>query len=160
MGWTLEERNIAQITINLLDYEVTSIYQVWEEVNRKAREYCLPICGSEIVGVVPLNAILDVANAYIKSEKILLLEEELKVNYVISKLGLNFLDKFNPKEKIIEYILEDKNKDENKDHLVNLTLKEFINKVSSRECVPGGGSVSALIGIYLIFERLSDLINS
>ena len=141
-GWTLQERKIAQVTINLVNYEITSLVQVWEEVNKRARKYCLPICGSEIVGVVPLQAILDVADYYIRTENLLILEEELKVQYVISKLGLSFLNEFKPREKIIEYILEDNNKSEK---LVNLSVRAFVEQVSSREPVPGGGSVSALV---------------
>lgn len=141
-GWILEERNIAQITANLIDYEVTSLVKVWEEVNERAKQYCLPICGSEIVGVLPLKAILDVADHYIKRENLLILEEELKVQYAVSKLGLNFLSEFKPREKIIEYILEDQRKESK---LVDLSLVDFIEQVRSREVVPGGGSVSALV---------------
>lgn len=140
-GWSLEERNISQITINLIDYEITSLFQIWEEVNRRAREYHLPVCGSELIGVVPLKAILEVADFYIETENLLLLEEDLKVKYVINRLGLSFLDEFKPREKIIEYILEDQKKEQK---LIDLSLKKFIDEVRNRNVVPGGGSVSAL----------------
>lgn len=120
---------------------MTSIVQVWEEVNRRARDYCLPICGSEIVGVLPLKAILDVAEHYIRIENLLILEEPLKIQYAISKLGLSSLNEFKPKEKIIEYFLADNQEKK----LVDLSLRRFVDQVSSREVVPGGGSVSALV---------------
>jgi len=144
MGWTVEEHNISQVTINLIDYEITSLVDVWIEVNKRAKEYCLPVCGSEIVGVVPLQAILDVANHYIKEENLLLLEEDLKVKFVISKLGLSSLNEFKPREKIIEYILEDQNKRKENNRLIDLSLTKFIDQVRNRNAVPGGGSVSAL----------------
>lgn len=78
----MNERKISQITVNLLDYEITSLWEVWEEVNRKANEYQYAICGSEIVGVVPLKALLSVANHFIKKENLLILEESSKIQYV------------------------------------------------------------------------------
>ena len=127
----MDEHNIAQITINLLDYEITSLFHVWEDVNRRAKHYCLPVCGSEIVGVVPLDAILGVADHFIKTENLLLLEEDLKVKYVISRLGLSYLNEFKPREKIIEYILEDRNRAQDR-NLVDLSLKGFIDEVRNR----------------------------
>ena len=111
-------------------------------MNKRAKQYGYPVCGSEIVGVLPLKAILNVADYYIQTENLLLLEEDLKVQYVISRLGLSFLNQFNPREKIIEYILEENNKQAK---LVDLNLKNFIDKVRNRNVVPGGGSVSALV---------------
>lgn len=111
-------------------------------MNKRAKEYGIPVCGSEIVGVLPLPAILQVADYYINTENLLILEEELKVQYVISRLGLSFLNEFKPREKIIEYILEDQCKERK---LVDLSLSEFVDEVRSRDVVPGGGSVSALV---------------
>ncbi|UXI23180.1 transcription factor MafG [Sarcoptes scabiei] len=142
MGWYLKEQNIAQVTVNILDYEITSLHQVYEEVVKESLKLKIPVTGSEIVGMLPLNAILDVAEYYIEKENLFVLDEDQKVHLAIQRLGLNSLNFFDPKKRIIEYMI--KEVDETK--LVNQTVTEFLRMVADRTSAPGGGSVGATIG--------------
>ncbi|XP_074482787.1 formimidoyltransferase-cyclodeaminase [Sebastes fasciatus] len=102
MGWYLDEANIAQVSTNILDCELTPLHAVHQEVCREAEELKLPVVGSQIVGLIPLKAVLDSADFFILRDRLFILEEEHKVRLVISKLGLDSLGPFNPKERIIE----------------------------------------------------------
>ncbi|KAL7831515.1 hypothetical protein SRHO_G00310180 [Serrasalmus rhombeus] len=142
MGWYLDESNLAQVSTNILDFEQTPLHSVYEEICRDARELNLPVVGSQIVGLIPLKAVLDCADYYIQRDKLFVVEEEHKVRLVISKLGLDSLGPFAPKERIIEYMVES-SQDEGR--LVSLSLQQFVCSVGARTAAPGGGSVSAAI---------------
>ncbi|XP_035376726.1 formimidoyltransferase-cyclodeaminase [Electrophorus electricus] len=142
IGWYLEESSVAQVSTNILDFELTPLHAVYEEICRDARELNLPVVGSQIVGLIPLKAMLDCADFYVQKEKLFIVEEEHKVRLVISKLGLDSLGPFIPKERIIEYMVE-ANQDEGR--LVSLSLQQFVRSVGARTAAPGGGSVSAAI---------------
>lgn len=96
--------------------------------------------GSQIVGLVPLQAILDTAEYYMQMEGLFILEEDQKLRLVINRLGLNSLGAFSPKERIIEYMTQP----EKEGALASMELKDFILTVGSRSPSPGGGSVAAL----------------
>lgn len=102
IGWWLDEEAIAQISINLVDFKTSNLHHAYEECLKDATEINVSTCGSEIVGLVPLESILDAAEFYIKRDNLLILEESQKVKLVIQRLGLNSLKQFNPKERIIE----------------------------------------------------------
>ncbi|XP_023670555.2 formimidoyltransferase-cyclodeaminase [Paramormyrops kingsleyae] len=142
MGWYLEEANLAQVSTNILDFEVTPVHAVYEEICRDAKDLKLPVVGSQIVGLIPLKAMLDCADFYIQRDKLFVIEEEHKVRLVISKLGLDSLGPFVPKERIIEYMVVG-----TQDHqrLLSLPLQQFVRSVGARTAAPGGGSVSAAI---------------
>ncbi|XP_036417929.1 formimidoyltransferase-cyclodeaminase [Colossoma macropomum] len=142
MGWYLEESNLAQVSTNILDFEQTPLHSVYEEICRDARELNLPVVGSQIVGLIPLKAVLDCADYYIQKDKLFVVEEEHKVRLVISKLGLDSLGPFVPKERIIEYMVESS---QDEGQLVSLSLQQFVRSVGARTAAPGGGSVSAAI---------------
>lgn len=141
MGWFLDESNLAQVSTNILDFEETPLHRVFEETCSKAQELKLPVVGSQIVGLVPLQAVLDTADFYIKRDQLFIIEEEHKVRLVISKLGLDSLGPFDPKERIIEYMVSS----HDAAPLSSLPLREFLLKVGARSAAPGGGSVSAAI---------------
>ncbi|XP_035989648.1 formimidoyltransferase-cyclodeaminase-like isoform X2 [Fundulus heteroclitus] len=141
MGWYLEEANLAQVSTNILDFELTPLHAVYEEICRDAEELKLPVVGSQIVGLIPLKALLDSADFYIKRDQLFIIEEEHKVRLVISKLGLDSLGPFNPKERIIEYMV----KSQEEGGLISLSLQQFVHSVGARTAAPGGGSVSAAI---------------
>ncbi|KAI1884875.1 hypothetical protein AGOR_G00214370 [Albula goreensis] len=143
MGWYLEESNLAQVSTNILDFELTPIYTVFEEVCRDAEDLNLPVVGSQIVGLIPLKAMLDCADFYIQSNKLFVLEEEHKIRLVISKLGLDSLGPFDPKQRIIEYMVETSSQEDKQ--LVSLSLQKFVQSVGARTPAPGGGSVSAAV---------------
>ncbi|XP_041810221.1 formimidoyltransferase-cyclodeaminase [Chelmon rostratus] len=141
MGWYLEEANMAQVSTNILDYELTPLHTVYEEIRRDAEDLKLPVVGSQIVGLIPLKALLDSADFFIRRDQLFIMEEEHKVRLVISKLGLDSLGTFNPKERIIEYMVRSQ-----EDHgLASLSLQQFVQGVGARTAAPGGGSVSAVV---------------
>ncbi|KAM4711313.1 formimidoyltransferase-cyclodeaminase [Anableps anableps] len=142
MGWYLEEANLAQVSTNILDFELTPLHTVYEEICRDAEELKLPVVGSQIVGLIPLKALLDAADFYMKRDQLFIIEEEHKVRLVISKLGLDSLGPFNPKERIIEYMM----RSQEEGGLTSLSLRQFVHSVGARTAAPGGGSVSAAIG--------------
>ncbi|XP_025096072.1 formimidoyltransferase-cyclodeaminase-like [Pomacea canaliculata] len=142
MGWYMEEANIAQISMNLVDFEVTGIHTAYEECCNKAEELNLGIIGSQIVGIVPLKALMDAADHFMKKENLFILEEDQKVRLVINRLGLNSLGQFLPKEKIIEYMIPN----DREGPLMSMDVKDFVLTIGSRSPSPGGGSVAALCG--------------
>ncbi|WP_299976684.1 glutamate formimidoyltransferase [Desulfobacula sp.] len=141
MGWYVDEYNLAQVTVNLNNYQVTPPHMLFEEVQKEAKKLNVAVTGSEIVGVIPLEAILMAADYYINKENLFVLDEDQKVRLAIERLGLNSVAPFNPKEKIIEYIIAE----EKAEPLAGLTVREFIEEVASRSSAPGGGSASAAI---------------
>lgn len=141
IGWWLEEHNIAQVSMNLSDYDVTPIHVAFEEVKKEAEKLKVAVTGSEIVGLVPLQAILQVAEYYIDKENLFVLEEDQKVHLAMNRLGLNTFGTFDPQDRIIEYNLETNPVG----HLVGKTVNYFIHSVAARTAAPGGGSVSALV---------------
>jgi len=82
IGWWLEEENMAQISMNLTDFKTTNLHQAFEECEKDASEINVSTCGSQIVGLIPLEAILASAEYYIKKDNLLILEEENKVKLV------------------------------------------------------------------------------
>ena len=141
MGWYVQDYNLAQVTVNLNNYHVTPPHVLFEEVKKDAKDLNIAVTGSEIVGVVPLEAILMAADYYIEKEDLFILDEDQKVRLAIERLGLSSVALFNPKEKIIEYIIaEEKN-----EPLAGLSVRQFIEEVARRSSAPGGGSASAAI---------------
>lgn len=141
IGWWLEEENIAQVSINLTDHDVTPIHIAYEEVCKGAKELKLAVTGSQVVGVVPLKAMMQVADFYIQKENLFVLEESQKLHLAINRLGLNSLGSFNPKERIIEYLLPE----EESHSLAKQSVEDFVKTVSARTPAPGGGSVAAAV---------------
>ncbi len=149
IGWYIEEYGMAQISMNLTNYKITSVHQAFDEVCKKGEERGVRITGSELVGLVPLKPILDAGKYYLNKQgrSVGVNDDELIV-IAIQSLGLNQLGAFNPKERIIEYVLENKSKK----RLIDMTVKAFANETASESAAPGGGSVSALcatLGISL-----------
>ncbi|XP_041591227.1 formimidoyltransferase-cyclodeaminase isoform X1 [Vulpes lagopus] len=140
IGWYLDEKNLAQVSTNLLDFEVTALHTVYEEICREAQELSVAVVGSQLVGLVPLKALLDAAAFYCERENLFILEEEHRVRLVVNRLGLDSLSPFNPKERIIEYLVPDGGPEPS---LVDQPLRAFVRAVGARSAAPGGGSVAA-----------------
>ncbi|XP_045708484.1 formimidoyltransferase-cyclodeaminase isoform X1 [Phyllostomus hastatus] len=140
IGWYLDEKNLAQVSTNLLDFEVTGLHTVYEETCREAQELSLPVVGSQLVGLVPLKALLDTAAFYCEKENLFILEEEHRIRLVVNRLGLDSLSPFNPKERIIEYLVPEGRPEQ---RLVDKSLQAFVREVGARSATPGGGSVAA-----------------
>lgn len=141
MGWYVDEYNLAQVSVNLNNFHVTPMHVLFEEVKKEAALLGVGVAGSEVVGVVPLEAILQAAEYYIKMENLFIIEEDQKLRLAIERLGLNSVASFNPKEKIIEYAVAG----EPDEPLAGLSLRGFIEEVAARSSAPGGGSVSAAL---------------
>jgi len=140
-GWWLAEKNIAQISLNLTDMDVTPMHVAYEEAKKDAAEIGVAVTGSELVGLVPLASLLDAAEFYMEKEGLMVLEEDQKVHLAINRLGLSTISPFNPKERVIEYSLPPPSEP----LLVDLTVRQFVASVGARTAAPGGGSVSALL---------------
>jgi glutamate formiminotransferase/formiminotetrahydrofolate cyclodeaminase len=141
MGWFVDEYNMAQVSVNLTDYTVTPIHVLFEEVKKEAAALRVGVAGSEIVGVVPLEAIVMAADYYIEKEDLFILDEDQKVRLAVERMGLNSVVPFVPEEKIIEYRVSEPPDEP----LASMPLREFIREVASRSPAPGGGSVSAAL---------------
>jgi glutamate formiminotransferase/formiminotetrahydrofolate cyclodeaminase len=141
MGWFVDEYNMAQVTANLNDYHVTPMHVLYEEVKKEAEKLGVGVAGSEVVGIVPLEALLMAADYYIEKESLFLYEEDQKVRLAIERMGLNSISPFIPKERVIEYIVAEPKVEP----LAGMSLRAFIEEVASRSSAPGGGSVSAAL---------------
>ena len=141
MGWFVNEYNMAQVTVNLNDYQVTPMHVLFEEVKKEAAALNVGVAGSEVVGLIPLASILMAAEYYMEKENLFILDEEQKVRLAVERLGLNSVAPFDPKAKIIEYRVAG----ETDEPLAGMSLRAFIEEVASRSSAPGGGSVSAAL---------------
>ena len=142
IGWYIEEYGIAQISYNLTNINITPMHVAFDESNKMATERGLRVTGSELIGLIPLKAMLDAADYYlIKQQRSLGCSEKEKIKIAIKSLGLDDLKPFHPKEKIIEYLLEDDTK-----KLIDLNLKDFADETAGESMAPGGGSIAAYVG--------------
>lgn len=142
IGWYIEEYGIAQISYNLTNISITSMHEAFDESCKAALERGLRVTGSELVGLVPLQAMLDAADYYlVKQERSLGVSESEKIKIAIKSLGLDDLKPFNPKERIIEYVLDAGSK-----KLVDLKLNDFADETAGESMAPGGGSIAAYVG--------------
>lgn len=143
IGWYIEEYNIAQISMNLTNYHVTPLHIAFEETRKSADERGVRVTGSELVGLIPLQSMLDAGKYFLEKQGLSagVSEDEL-VDIAIKSLGLSEISNFDPKKKIIEYILQDPKKSK----LVSMTIKGFADETASDSPAPGGGSIAALSG--------------
>lgn len=141
IGWYVEEYNMAQVSMNLDNYTITPPHLAFEECVRDARDLNLAVAGSELVGLIPLDAMLMAADYYIEKENLFILDERQKIRLVVERLGLNSVSSFVPEKRIIEYMIEE----ENHEPLASMSVRAFIELTGARTSAPGGGSASALI---------------
>ncbi len=142
IGWFIEEYGIAQISYNLTNITITSMHEAFDESCKAATARGLRVTGSELIGLVPLQAMLDAADYYlIKQERSLGVSESEKIKIAIKSLGLDDLKPFNPEERIIEYVLRDGPK-----KLVDFKLDDFADETAGESMAPGGGSIAAYVG--------------
>ena len=142
IGWYIEEYGIAQISYNLTNINITSMHVAFDETVKAATKRGLRVTGSELIGLIPLKAMLDAGDYFLrKQQRSLGISEEEKIKIAVKSLGLDDLKPFNPKEKIIEYLLEDTSK-----KLIDFTVKDFAEETAGESMAPGGGSISAYVG--------------
>ncbi|CAG0955631.1 MAG: glutamate formimidoyltransferase [Bacteroidetes bacterium] len=143
IGWYIEEYGIAQVSLNLNNISITPMHIAFEEACKKASERGLRVTGSELVGLVPLKSMLDAGKYFLKKQQRStgVSDAEL-IKIAVRSLGLDELSPFNPNEKIIEYLLEEKTEK----RLVDLSLTQFTIETAADSPAPGGGSISAYVG--------------
>ena len=143
IGWYIAEYGIAQISMNLTNILVTPIHLAFDEVCRKANDRGIRVTGSELVGLIPLQSMLDAGKYFLmKQKRSTGVSENELIEIAIKSMGLDELGPFKPEEKIIEYLLMDPGNSK----LVSMTLSAFANETASESPAPGGGSVAAYIG--------------
>jgi glutamate formiminotransferase/formiminotetrahydrofolate cyclodeaminase len=143
IGWYLKEFGIAQISMNLTNISVTPVHIAFDEIYRKADARGVRVTGSELVGLIPLKAMLDAGRYFLaKQQRSAGVSDDELIKIAVKSMGLNELYQFKPEEKIIEYVMakEDKNR------LINMNLKSFVESIASETPAPGGGSVASYIG--------------
>lgn len=143
IGWFIEEYDVAQISMNLTNYKVTSVHQAFDEVSRCAQNRGMRVTGSEIVGLVPLNSLLDAGKYYLlKQGRSIGVSEKELIHIAVKSLGLDELAPFIPEQKIIEYKL----RNAKTERLIRMDLRGFADETASESPAPGGGSISAYVG--------------
>lgn len=147
IGWYIEEYGIAQVSMNITDINTTPLHMAFEEVCRAAAARGLRVTGTEIVGLVPKRVLLETGRYYLeKQQRSLGISEDEIIKIAAKSLGLSDLKPFNPREKVIEFLMEDEAVMAEKERLIRMTLKGFARETASESAAPGGGSVSAYMG--------------
>ena len=142
IGWYIEEYGIAQISMNLTNISITPVHVAFDEVCKKAEARGIRVTGSELVGLIPLEAMLEAGRYFLRKQKRSLgVDRDELLKIAIKSMGLDDLKPFNPKERIIEFLLEEPEK-----KLVDMSLTGFANETASESPAPGGGSISAYVG--------------
>ncbi len=143
IGWFIEEYGIAQISMNITDINQTPVHIAFEEVCKKAAERGIRITGSELVGLIPKQALIDAGKYFLrKQERSVGIHESGIIQIAVKSLGLDELKPFEPQKRIIEYLLEDAGSQ----NLVKMNLIDFANETASESPAPGGGSIAAYMG--------------
>jgi glutamate formiminotransferase/formiminotetrahydrofolate cyclodeaminase len=143
IGWFIEEYGIAQISINLTNINITPMHVAFDEVCKKADARGIRVTGSELVGLIPLKAMLDAGKYFLqKQQRSVGVSEKELIKIAVKSLGLDELTAFDPQERIIEYMLKDK-KDS---RLISMQLDAFADETASESPAPGGGSIAAYVG--------------
>ncbi|MBK8226596.1 MAG: glutamate formimidoyltransferase [Flavobacteriales bacterium] len=143
IGWFIEEYGIAQLSLNLTDITVTPVHIAFDEACKAADARGIRVTGSELVGLIPKQALLDAADFYLaRQQRSLGIAEREKIKIAVKSLGLDDLAPFDPQKKVIEYMLQDAGSE----RLVRMDLKRFSEETAGESPAPGGGSVAAYVG--------------
>lgn len=142
VGWYIDEYGVAQVSININNYKITPFHEVYEECCKQAEKLGLRVTGSELVGLIPKEAMLRAGEYYLDRQgKSLGVPEHELIYIAIKSMGLSEISEFDPKKKIIEYCYDEKSA-----QLVDMSVTGFVDEVSMDSPAPGGGSVAALCG--------------
>lgn len=147
IGWYIDEYGIAQVSMNITDINATPLHKAFEEVCRAASARGIRVTGTEIVGLVPKRVLTDAGKYFLrKQQRSAGISEEEIIRIAVKSMGLDDLKPFNPSEKVIEYVMEDKAAKAASERLASLTCRAFAYETASESPAPGGGSVSAYMG--------------
>ena len=147
IGWFIEEYGIAQVSMNITDMNTTPLHVAFEEVCRAAAARGLRVTGTEIVGLIPKRVLIEAGKFYLaKQERSLGIPEDEIIKIAVKSMGLSDLKPFNPREKVIEFLMEDEAGTAKREKLIRMTLTGFARETASESAAPGGGSVSAYMG--------------
>ena len=142
VGWYIEEYGIAQVSFNLTNYKITPLHVLFEESRKEAEKLGLRVTGSELIGLIPLDALKKVGQYFLEKQgKTAGVPEEEIIHIAVKSLGLDDLGPFNPAQKVIEYRFK-----ERFGPLARMAVWEFVNELSMESATPGGGSTAALAG--------------
>ena len=147
IGWYIDEYGIAQVSMNITDITATPLHVAFEEVSRAAAARGMRVTGAEIVGLVPKCALIDAGKFYLaRQQRSLGISEAEIIRMAVKSMGLDELKPFDPKEKVVEYMIEDEKEQAAKERLIRMTCKGFAIETASESPAPGGGSISAYMG--------------
>lgn len=146
IGWYIDEYGIAQVSMNITDSSVTPLHVAFDEVSRAAAARGIRVTGTEIVGLVPKRSLIEAGRYFLhKQQRSTGIPESEIIKIAVKSMGLDELKPFNPEEKVIEYMIEADAKGGRK--LVDMTCEAFADETSSESPAPGGGSISAYMGV-------------
>lgn len=147
IGWFIPEYGIAQVSMNITDINATPLHKAFDEVSRAANERGMRVTGTEIIGLVPKRVLIEAGKYFLHKQKRSsgVSEEEL-IKIASRSMGLSDLKPFEPKKKVIEYVMEDEEEATQREKLIRMRVKDFAYETASESPAPGGGSVSALMG--------------
>ena len=147
IGWFIDEYGIAQVSMNITDINTTPLHVAFDEVCRAAQARGLRVTGTEIVGLVPKRTLIEAGRYFLeKQQRSRGISEEEIMKIAVKSMGLDDLRPFNPREKVIEYLIEDEAEAAARERLVRMTCKGFAHETASESPAPGGGSISAYMG--------------
>ncbi len=147
IGWYIDEYGIAQVSMNITDINATPLHAAFDEVCRAAAARGLRVTGTEIVGLVPKRVLTDAGKYFLeKQQRSIGIAEEEIMKIAVKSMGLDDLKPFDPKEKVIEYMMQDEEEAAAAERLVRMSCRDFAYETASESPAPGGGSISAYMG--------------
>lgn len=143
IGWFIDEYGIAQVSMNITDIATTPLHVAFDEVSRKADARGVRVTGTEIVGLVPKRTLIEAGKYFLRKQRrsVGIPDEEI-IRIAVKSMGLDELKPFDPREKVIEYMIEDTDAKK----LIDLTARGLAEETASESPAPGGGSISAYMG--------------
>jgi len=147
IGWYIDEYGIAQVSMNITDIDATPLHVAYEEVSRAAAARGLRVTGAEIVGLVPKKVLLEAGKFYLaRQQRSLGIDESEILKIAVKSMSLDDLKPFDPREKVIEFLMQDEAEEAKKHRLVRMSAEGFARETASESPAPGGGSISAYMG--------------
>ena len=143
IGWYIKEYGIAQISMNLTNIQETSLHEAFEACRQSANGRGLRVTGSELVGLVPKQVMIDAGKYFLhQQQRSTGISEYELIRIAVKSMGMDELGEFDIHKKVIEYQLQD----QSNAPLINMALNDFADETASESPAPGGGSIAAYVG--------------